>query len=318
MNLTPPAPGGSQPANLNWVVRYAQRTGLVLPDNDGAVPLLRAEFGAPAWRVLCRSSRADFLPMLRRREFRAWDLITYCRRLAEAGFVRAPQAPLLEYFVWQRRLFFDRPCSIPDGDDYQVMHVAQRDCAQISPSELSRVVNWAYQEKVKITPRNRWTALVRRAELFRRRERIALEHDGCEPWHFQCGAVPWRGYEVVPLADPLQLWEEGEQQGNCVYKLRYLCDGPTPTRFFSVRKAGRRVATLELCWRPPRTGDVGMDRELGKWLVRDVRCAHNRLPDTGLAESAMTFGEMFNQWAKRPARSERWYMDTVRLRVALA
>ena len=129
--LIRPAPTSGQSAaiamtNLRWLERYAAHCGFHTQGADSLLNALRAAFGAAAWRIVCRSPKACFVPILRHRELSIHSLITYCKRLAERSFVQAPKPLLLEYFVRQRRLYFDRPCRIPQGEDFDLMRVANR------------------------------------------------------------------------------------------------------------------------------------------------------------------------------------------------
>ena len=122
------------------------------------------------------------------------------------------------------------------------------------------------------------------------------------PWSFFCGEVQWRGYVVHPLRDAVALWIEGTAMGSCLFHLRQLCSLPEPSRFFSVTRQGKRVATLELCWSPPMSGFRGMQREVGRWSLRDVRLSYNRVPDARLVDAMWAFSHMYDEWSHRPSR----------------
>lgn len=56
-------------------------------------------------------------------------------------------------------------------------------------------------------------------------------HNG---WHFDCGALAWRGYEITPLINEIDLWDEAQAMSSYLYKLRNLCNKASgPSRFFS-------------------------------------------------------------------------------------
>lgn len=328
----------SAAANLHWLVRYARHCGFAAgvqhganpacrreaaatrsrqegqPEDDSLVQALRRSFGPPAWRLVCRSSKERFLPILRNRELSLHSLITYCQRLSERSFVVAPQAVLLAYFVTQRRRFFNHPCRLPEDDDYTLMRVADRE-QHLRERDIALVVNWAQQVRFDVRPNHRWAALVRRAVLFRAQERIALQARHLPGWHFFCRTTDWRGYRVEPLVDPAALWEEGQRMGHCAYRLRTLCRDTKPSRFFSVWREGKRIATLELAWRPPEPADMGMDREWGRWELMDLRLSFNRPPESALVEAMEAFAWQYNFWSKRMGRMPPGYVDEVRERI---
>ena len=112
--------------NLDWLIRYARHTSMDLPAQGDPLPEIRSMFTAGAWRLLCRSARKDFLPILRNRELNLHSLVHYCEQLVKRSFVAAPPAVLLHFFVNQRRLYFSLSCRIPEGDDYDLIRVAAR------------------------------------------------------------------------------------------------------------------------------------------------------------------------------------------------
>lgn len=296
-----PAGTGHKPLDLNWLVRYARHCRFPLPERQLPDQVLRAAFGAPAWRIVCRSPKERFLPILRNQELSIHSLITYCQRLAKRSFAQAPQAVLLAYFVAQRRRFHDTPCRVPEAEDFDLIRVADRE-AHLSMSDIALVANWALQANFCVQTRHRWPAMVARARQYRQAERVRLAASNQSAWHFYCRALPWRGYWIEPLTNSAQLWAEGMALGHCVYRLRSLCACERPSRFFSIQAGIRRLATLELAWRPPERGDRGMDRQWGQWQLQDLRLAYNRPPDLQLLEAMRAFAWMFNVWAKRPAR----------------
>lgn len=131
---------------------------------------------------------------------------------------------------------------------------------------------------------------------------IELSGDNQEAWHFYCRGLDWRSYRIEPIGKPSQLWLEGLHQGNCLYKLRFECDALKPSRFFSIRRAGRRVATLELSWRSPERGDRGMNLILVSWELQDLRKSYNRLADQEMLSCMHAFARQYDIWAKRPGR----------------
>lgn len=112
-----------------------------------------------------------------------------------------------------------------------------------------------------------WTAQIAireaivRARAWLKRVRLWTEL-GCEgiadTW-LPAGA--WHGYTFHPLASPLDLLTEAEVMGNCVAIYGELIAGGI-SRLFSVRRHGRRVATLEVR-RTPGEGILALNEIKG-------------------------------------------------------
>jgi hypothetical protein len=289
-----------QASNLHWLVRYARHCGFKA-DGSTIEHALRSAFGAPAWRVVCRSQKHAFLPILRNRELSIHSLISYCKRLAERSFVTAPQPILLAFFTNQRRSFYNHSCRIPEPEDYDLIRVANRE-RSLCLRDIAVVANWVHQSRSQIRSAHRWSSLVLRARKHFADELVRAQSEDHEFWHFFCGPVHWRGLVVEPIRDSMGLWMQGHDQGNCLYKLRFDCGALQPSRFFVVRRGTKVMATLELAWRPPKGGDRNMDRVLGCWFLQDLRLTFNRLPDETLLNAMHDFASMYNTWAKRPGR----------------
>jgi hypothetical protein len=144
--------------------------------------------------------------------------------------------------------------------------------------------------------------------------KLQLVEEQHEPWYFFCRGLAWRGYQIEPITKPSELLLEGWQQGNCLYKLRFECEALRPSRFFSIRQAGRRVATLELAWRSPEEKDAGMSKVLGSWVLQDLRRSYNRLPDECLLASMQDFAKQYDTWTQRPGRMPQGHLDEMRKR----
>jgi hypothetical protein len=293
---------------LRWLTRYANHCGFHVAGHAPMLQALRAAFGVAAWRIVCRCPKACFMPILRNRELSIQSLITYCKRLAERSFVQAPQPILLAYFVRQRRLYFDRPCRIPQENDYDLIRVANR-CDALNLRDIACVSNWACESRTSILPTHKWSTLVIRARKYNEREQVHLASTRHYPWHFFCRTTDWRGHQVEPITDTAGLWSEGQRHGSCLYRLRYECTAAAPSRFFRISRQGRSVATLELAWRAPEEEFEGMDRVWGKWEMRDLRLSFNRLPDEQLVHSMQAFAGMYNIWAKRIRRMPPGYLQ---------
>lgn len=287
--------------NLNWLVRYAKHCGNLTDVCEAVERILREKFTPAAWRVLCRSPKECFVPILRNRELSFESLALYCSRLAEHGFQQAPQAVLLSYFINQRRLYCSTGCRIPEGSDFVFMRIAGRE-AKVTFSQLALVENWINQTHVLLSRNNRWSALVRRALEFRANERVSMTARKSQGWHFFCTGMDWQGYKIEPLTGVEDLWIEGLCMGSCVYRLRSECRAIKPSRFFSVRRFGKRLATLELVWQPPHLSFKGMDRVWGRWVLQDLRLSFNRLPYAQLMASMVHFASHYNLLSKRPGR----------------
>jgi hypothetical protein len=300
---------------MHWLVRYARHCGL---NFHGELPVelqLRSLFGPPAWRILCRSGRPPFVPILRNRDLAFADLVEYCQRLADRSFVKAPRAELLAYFIVQRRLHFDEPCRVPQGVDFAVMHIANQD-PKIPTGELALVATWLPERGPDFAGKPRWSSLVRRSRQAQRLE-LATPQRPSGAWSFHCDDVAWRGHEIRPLRDSSALWLEGASMGSCLFKLRRLCSRSQPSRFFSVRRSGVRVATLELWWIRPEQTFTGMEAVLGRWCMRDLRLSFNRLPDAGLIESMTDFARMYTLWSHRLGRQQDTAFSPDRFRFSL-
>lgn len=300
---------------MTWLVRYARHCKVPMCPGLSDAMRLRSLFGPPGWRVLCRTGRADFLPILRNRDLGWDDLANYCQRLAERSFVRAPRAELLAYFITQRRLYFSNRCRIPSGVDFDLMRIAAKERSACR-SELALVANWLHDSPAGLVGMPPWMSLVRRAREARRLEFVASQRSTRAPWHFFCEGVAWQGYQISPLRDSSALWLEGAAMGSCLFDLRRLCSGLRPSRFFSVRRSGKRVATLELSWEPPQSDAAGMDFVLGRWALKDLRLSFNRLPDSALVGAMQDFARTYQQWSLRPSRWPPGHLEESRRRIA--
>lgn len=294
--------------DLRWLERYANHSGFHTGDTNSMLLALRQAFGAAAWRIVCRSPKEAFIPILRNQELSIHSLIAYCKSLVERSFVQAPKLILLAYYVSQRRLYFNRPCRIPQGKDYDLIRVANRH-ELLRLRDIACVANWVHQSRSCILPRHKWSTLVMRARKYNERERVHLLSARHHPWHFFCHSITWRGYEVQPLTDASGLWEEGQRHGTCLYQLRYDCTSFKPSRFLRITKDGSSIATLELAWRPPEPGFKGMDLVWGRWEMQDLRLSFNRLPDDRLVHAMQAFAEQYNCWAKRIRRMPSGYIQ---------
>lgn len=292
---------------MNWLLRYARHCGISLaPDvpQDQALRSYVCDHASPAaWRLLCRSSRQDFLPILRHRRLGFGELLLYVRRLADQGWRVAPPARLLAHGITQSYPFFTSQPNAPlDERDLNLLWVAAREEA-VSLAELALVDNWSDQCHVHIVKQHRWANLVRRARQWQSELQALLRHSHERGWHFFCGPLAWRGHELIPLRNSGDLWLEGVAMSSCLYKLRRECLRDGGSRFFSVRRYGRRVATLELFLERPTPAMKGADALFGRWVLQDLRQSYNRLPDALLVESLKVFAWQYTLWSRRPSRA---------------
>ncbi len=305
------APSATAIKDLQWLLRYARHGQVELDAGQSEANALKSCFSAAAWRLLCRSERACFVPILRNRQLSFDSLMHYAQTLVDYGFQVAPDPALLDYLIVSSYYYFDRVPKVPDGkDEMTLLHLATRQGA-VSCKDFQRVHEWIVPGRGAVTTRMSWPAVLRRANHWHIREQLVVDHakateNGLEAkngWHFACGDLPWRGYDIKPLTNDIDLWDEGQAMSSCLYRLRQLC-GPreTPSRYFSVRKNGHRYATLELVRDEPAAGMAGPDRIYGRWRLQDCRLSHNRLPSEDLVKKLTDFGWHYNVLSQRPSR----------------
>ena len=289
---------------MRWLWRYARRHRAVRGVDAAAdAQVLRRHFTPAAWRLICRSGKAAFLPILRHRGLGWTDLVRYAEQLASTGWTVPPGWQVLSFLLQQEYAYFNRPASIPDDEeDYTLMWICQREAVSCMAS-MALVTNWSDQTGFVIQRHHAWAALLRRARQWKTEQAVMARHAASPPWHFFCDRLDWRGLEIVPLRTAIDLWEEGIAMHSCLYKLRYLCTRTAKaSRFFSVRRHGKRLATLELTHREPHRDCLGMTRVTGVWQLLDCRLAFNRLPDAALIDSLQAFAWQYTVWSCRPSR----------------
>lgn len=308
----PLAPSSAAGNPLHWLLRYA-RHGRIKPDfGELDAHAIKRCFTPTAWRLVCRSSRDSFVPILRNRHLAFDSLVHYAQRLSESGFQVAPNPVFLDYFIQSSYYFFDRmpgvPCML---DEMTLLRLATRCSASgssaVSRAQLRRVHEWLTWGLGSVSTRMAWGTVLRRADQWHRRQQITVEQargraTGTKApagWTFACGPAAWHGYEIVPLVNSIDLWDEGQAMSSCLYKLRGLCQAASaPSRFFSVRRDGRRHATLELvgdlpepCTGPnmPASTIVGE-----RWRLQDCRLSRNRLPPEALLTLLADFARHYS------------------------
>jgi hypothetical protein len=297
--------------DLHWLSRYARHCRVRLDASLPEATALRRFFTPSAWRILCRSDRESFIPILRHRQLCFNSLVHYTQTLAENGFQVAPSPALLDYFIRASYLYFDRTPRVPaDEDELTLLRLATRH-GPVSPRQLRRVHEWLGWGRGVVSTGMSWRCLLRRANDAYQRQQLEVRlTQECEKsgrptdWHFACGTLAWRGYEITPLLNDIGLWDEGKGMSSCLYKLRHLClKEEVPSRFFSVKKNERRYATLELVRDLPDRSMKGLDRLYGRWRLQDCRRSHNRLPSEELVTALGDFGWHYNILSQRPGRA---------------
>ena len=303
--------------DLHWLVRYARynqnNNQIKLGMHQCEASALKNCFTAAAWRLLCRSDRLCFIPILRNRHLSFDSLVNYTQTLVEHGFQLAPDPKLLDYLIRSSYYHFDRMPQVPDSPDEMILlRLATRHKA-VSVKDFQRVHEWVAPGRGSVSPRMAWHALLHRANDWHHRQQLIVNHvrannnssETKTGWHFACGELPWRGYAITPLANDIDLWDEGQAMSSCLYRLRNLCKvANEPSRFFSIRKNGHRYATLELVRDQPAARMQGPDRIHGRWRLQDCRLSNNRLPPDDLIKKLTDFGWHYNILSQRPGRAQ--------------
>jgi hypothetical protein len=295
-------PSEAHPSPMRWLARYVQHCKISLDPNSPIDSAVRTYFSTAAWRLVCRSPRSRFLPILHNKLLNFHDLVKYAEALVHGGWQIAPQPGLLATLLRQRYEYFDSAPSVPTERSQMILlRLASRQ-TQLDQRDLMLVSRWLTQNDTTLKGPEQWNGLLRKAKAWadrRRAEQLTREDS---PWHFYCGTTAWRGYEIVPLTHGMDLWEEGQAMSHCVFDLRQGCNLKAPSRFFSVRKKGRRVATIELEHEPVNEYLKGTDRLFGRWSLRDCRLSANRLMAADEVKHFKVFAWQYNLWSQRPGR----------------
>ena len=275
---------------MEWLLRYARYRGLALQHPLGPAHALRTQFGVPAWRLLCRSGRDPFLPIISNRKFGFHDLEAYVAKLIDNGWQVAPAAHLIQHVVDQTYLYLDEPPDAPIKEcDLTLLRIAER-AGTVSRLQFAQVREWVVREKPPVDARRNWRRMVGEASAWRQEMTVRVRAESFTAWEFAIDKYDTSDFGFVALKTPADLWVEGVAMSHCLYAIRRCCGHPKPSRFFSMRRGERRVATVEL--RPHKVG--------AGWFVRDVRLSFNRLPGRdviGAAELlARAYSEATGQW----------------------
>ena len=315
--LNPASSGASRVAagkELHWLLRYARRCQVKLDAHQPEANALKSCFTRAAWRLLCRSDRASFIPILRNRRLGFESLVHYTQTLVDNGFQLAPDPELLDYLIQSSYYYLDQIPNVPDSpDEMTLLRLAVRYGA-VRRKDFQRVHEWLAPGRGAVTTRMTWSAVLRRANDWHLRQQLVIDHakasanslESKNGWNFACADLAWRGYAITPLANDIDLWDEGQAMSSCLYQLRNLCKvAHRPSRFFSVKNNGRRYATLELVRDQPDARMRGPDRIHGRWRLQDCRLSHNRLPPEDLVKKLTDFGWHYNILSQRPGRAPK-------------
>lgn len=296
--------------DISWLLRYARHCRVELDASRPEANALKSCFTQAAWRLVCRSGRDSFIPILRSRSLTFGSLRQYTQTLVENGFQTAPSPEMLDYFIRASYVFFDRMPSVPENlEEMTILHLATRH-GLVTSEQLRRVHEWIGLDGIALTKRMTWTSVLRRANTSHQRQQLSVICDKANinsgeknSWHFACGMLNWRSYEISPLANEVTLWDEGQAMSSCLRRLRRLCNKTSePSRFFSVTKNGRRHATLELVREPAHERMRGPDRIYGRWQLQDCRLSCNKLPSAKLIEALTDFSWHYNLLSQRAGR----------------
>lgn len=317
-HLVPPSSPGvtARPGDVgNASTRMVQSDGALIPlllrafadghpaiIGGGGADELFKDLSRPGWRLVCRSTCYDVQPIVDERSISMSDFFHFVERLIATGWQCLPSAHLMEaHLACSRRVFFSDPKLPVDASELRLLWLAQQGGA--SALDYMMVVRWVFQMGIRVRHENQWHALHRRAAAWHRDGQV--EADPTAPWYFYCDDLDWRGYRLVPLRTVEALWDEGDVMSHCLFDLRQLCSAARPSRFFSVRRDGKRVATLELSLVAPEPDMVGLNRIHGRWVLIDCRLSANRVPSMDLLLDMLEFGNQYDVWSHRPGRAER-------------
>ena len=322
--LAPPAPPAAAGKRLDWLLRYARRCQIKRDASELTAQALKSRFTPAAWRLLCRSNRRSFIPILRNQRLAFDSLVHYAQRLVEHGFQTVPDPEFLDYFIQSSYLFFDRMPGVPhEADEMILLRLATRG-GGVSRAQLRRVHEWLNWGQGSVTTRMTWRAVLRRADEWHRRQQAVVEQARANPasaqaipgWDFACGPVAWAGYDIIPLTNDIELWDEGQAMSSCLYKIRRFCSQSSePSRFFSVRKNGLRCATLELVQGQPCESGHGLGLMDGLWQLQDCRLSHNRLPPDELVKLLTGFARHYSEQANTSSSAD-WITSQAALTIS--
>lgn len=288
---------------MKWLARYAIHCGVTPQPGKTLAQTIRARFPLAAWRLVCRSNRKDLLPILRCRHFTLDDLVIYATRIHADGWKVAPPGIVLAYLLRQSRAYFNKPPKIPSETyELDLLWVAGH-APRVTWAELAMVGSWAGRDPWCLRRQQQWRTMVESARRWRHESDVTAARFGDTAWYFYCRRLNWWGYEIVPLDTGVEVWREGVAMSTCLYRLRKDCERNGGSRFFSIRRRGKRFATLELVFEPPKRASRGLEALYGRWRFQDCRLRFNQLPDAHLQEMCELFATQYTTWSRRPGRA---------------
>lgn len=288
---------------MKWLARYAAHCGVTTAPGKTFEQTIRARFPSAAWRLVCRGRREDFLPILRSRHLTLDDLVLYATRIQADGWKVAPPGIVLAYLLRESHLHYDKPSKIPaDSHDLDLLWVAGH-APGVTWAELSLVGNWTAGNHGAFHRKQQWSTIVEKARRWKAEAQLTTGRLGDSAWYFYCGPQAWWGFEFVPLGTGLEVWREGMAMSNCLYRLRWECRRTGGSRFFSIRRSGKRFATLELVFDPPDLTSRGLEALFGRWRFQDCRQRFNKLPGPHLKSMCERFAWQYTIWSRRPGRA---------------
>ena len=132
--------------------------------------------------------------------------------------------------------------------------------------DLKRMVDWVdHTGEYQLTRAQRqggWRWLVGKSLQWEKQQKAELESSG-KTWWVPATELAISGYDFRFLANPLEVWDEGQAMRHCAYILVRGCETGV-SLVVSVRRSGERVATLEL----RRTGEI--------WRIHQLAGKANR------------------------------------------
>ena len=277
-------------ADLNWLKRYCLFNGLCLTDSVNVDTKIKSLFSAAAWRLVCRSDSSAFYPLRRSLRFGLGDLIAYAESLTNHGFHVAPPGKVLSSFG-----FLNAASEIWKNDcqSKQAFHAMRLAISHgnFCPNDSHAVLIYLHHG-YKINKGVTWATLVRRVHAWKTRQQ-ALESQ--KNWDFACFATNWGIFEIVPLVSALDLWDEGQAMSNCLYSLRSECDSDKVSRFFSIRRGGKRYATFRLSYLASHQDGVGHR----SYQLDECRHKANLTPHKDLIASIGKFSDFYHNLVQR-------------------
>ena len=288
---------------MKWLARYAIHCGVTPLPGKTLAQTIRARFPLAAWRLVCRSNRSAFLPILRNRQLTLDDLVTYATRIHADGWKVAPPAIVLAYLLRESHFYFDKPPEVPsERYELDLLWVASH-APRVTWAELALVGSWSSRSDWIVHRKQQWNTLVENARLWRWESELTAQRFADSAWYFYCGRTSWWGCEIVPLDTGVEVWREGLAMSTCLYRLRQECQRTGGSRFFSIRRNGKRYATLELVFEPPTRSSRGLEALYGQWRFQDCRLRFNKLPDEHLQAMCRLFATQYTAWSRRPGRA---------------